>query len=288
MRDDFAVFILSNRRPDRVLTVRALQRSGYTGAWYIIVDDQDPTLPQYQSRYGSRVIVFDKTLVAESFDDGDNFHDHRSPIYARNATFQIAENLGVKYFIQLDDDYSGFGHRYGPGQEYLKAEPRIRQLDLVFDALIEFMESVPAMKTVTIAQGGDFIGGEPDGIRFKRKAMNSFLCTTDRPFTFTGKLNDDVNTYVQAGLRGGLMGTVMAVSLGQAKTQSRKGGLSEIYLDAGTYVKSFYTVLYAPSCVRVTMMGDPVAKRNYRYHHRVDWDSCAVKILREDVKKCLQ
>ena len=44
MRDDFAAFILTHRRPDNVQTVKALAASGYTGKTYIVVDDLDPTL----------------------------------------------------------------------------------------------------------------------------------------------------------------------------------------------------------------------------------------------------
>jgi len=35
----FAVFILSNGRPDNVITYRSLRSHGYTGKIYIIVDD---------------------------------------------------------------------------------------------------------------------------------------------------------------------------------------------------------------------------------------------------------
>ena len=35
MRNDFCVFILSNRRPDNIKTLETLERSGYTGKWYI-------------------------------------------------------------------------------------------------------------------------------------------------------------------------------------------------------------------------------------------------------------
>ena len=44
MRDDFAVFILSHKRADRVLTVESLKKCGYTGKYYIICDNEDPQL----------------------------------------------------------------------------------------------------------------------------------------------------------------------------------------------------------------------------------------------------
>ena len=49
--------------------------------------------------------------------------------------------------------------------------------------------------------------------------------------------------------------------------------MTELYLDAGTYVKSFYTVMYCPSCVVVSAMGT------------AHWRYAVPKILRESVKK---
>jgi hypothetical protein len=71
----------------------------------------------------------------------------------------------------------------------------------------------------------------------------------------------------------------MAVSINQ--TQQSKGGLTELYLDKGTYVKSFYPVMYAPSAVKKSMMGD----KHMRIHHRVCWNNCVPLILNEKYKK---
>ena len=41
-----------------------------------------------------------------------------------------------------------------------------------------------------MGQGGDFIGGHQSGLwkkKLKRKAMNSFICSVNRPFKFIGQ-----------------------------------------------------------------------------------------------------
>jgi hypothetical protein len=78
--------------------------------------------------------------------------------------------------------------------------------------------------------------------------------------------------------------TVMTPKVVQMTTQKNPGGLTEFYLDVGTYVKSFYSVMYAPSCVEISMMGDPRGG-NYRIHHKINWHKTAPKILRETFKK---
>lgn len=114
-----------------------------------------------------------------------------------------------------------------------------------------------------------------------RKAMNSFFCATDRPFLFTGRINEDVNAYVGLGRRGDIFFTYMPIQLNQLQTQSNAGGLTELYLDSGTYLKSYYTVMVAPSCVKINLMGST----NMRLHHRVDWNATAPKIVAERYRK---
>lgn len=57
--------------------------------------------------------------------------------------------------------------------------------------------------------------------------------------------------------------------------------MSDLYLDSGTYVKSFYTVMFAPSCTTIKPMGD----KHMRLHHSIKWDSAVPKIVSEDLKK---
>ena len=52
--------------------------------------------------------------------------------------------------------------------------------------------------------------------------MNSFFCSTKRPFKFLGTINEDVNIYTRLGSIGDLFFTVPNVSLKQTDTQSNK------------------------------------------------------------------
>jgi len=111
--------------------------------------------------------------------------------------------------------------------------------------------------------------------------MNTFLCKVDRPIDFVGRINEDVNTYVRKQQLGDLMFTINFASINQETTQQHEGGLTDVYLGDGTYVKSFYTILYAPSCTSLTKMGN----KDMRIHHKIDWRSAVPKILSEEHKK---
>jgi len=153
----------------------------------------------------------------------------------------------------------------------------------MFDSLLNYYKKTNA-KTLCIAQGGDFIGGENSSVftkKLSRKAMNFFICSTERSFKFIGRINEDVNTYVNLGAKGDLFQTICDLRLEQLDTQSNTGGLTEFYLDGGTYIKSFYTVMFAPSCIKINLMGN----KHKRLHHRINWNNAVPMILDEKYKK---
>ena len=278
----FGVLILSHGRPDNQRTLRALTKAGYTGPIWWVLDDQDDTVDQYRALYGAeRVVVFDKTnAVADTADPTD---DRRVVVYARNASFGIARDLGLDYFLQLDDDYNWFAHRLAHDGKLRAA--MFTDMDAINEAMLTFLDDTGAA-SVAMSQGGDWMGGAASPYLTNRtlvlrKVMNTFYFRTDRPVTFLGQINEDVCLYVTAGSRGDLFFTVLSLSIDQAQTQEQDGGLTDIYLDSGTYVKSFYTLMMAPSCVSITTMG----RTSRRFHHSIRWDHAVPKILSDRHRK---
>jgi hypothetical protein len=280
---DFAVFILTHGRPDNVITYNTLKRCGYTGDVYIIIDNEDKTSERYYENFGDKVVIFDKKEIAKTFDEGDNFDDRRAIVYARNACFDIARKKGIRYFAQLDDDYTSFYFTADENYDYSATRKKVLNLDDMFYVFLDFYKKTN-IKSVAFAQGGDFIGGENSGVftkKIARKCMNSFFCSVDRPFNFLGRINEDVNTYTRNGSIGHIFFTLAWIRLEQKQTQSNDGGMTDIYLDGGTYIKSFYTVLFSPSCCKVSLMGDT----NQRLHHRISWNNAVPVIIDEKYRK---
>lgn len=284
MRDDFAIFILTHGRPYNVVTARTLKECGNTNRVYYVIDNEDKYADRYYWNFGKEnVIMFDKYKKSLEFDTMDqiNNRDRRAIVYARNACFDIAEDLGLTYFLELDDDYTTFRSRVY--ENNMLSTIYVRDFDAVVDATIDFLETSNA-RTVAFSQTGDFIGGVGSKVykeRVTRKAMNSFFCKTERRFDFVGRINEDVNTYVLLGLRGEILFTVADIALNQLTTQKNSGGMSELYLDVGTYVKSFFTVITSPASVKIAEMGDG----NYRIHHLINWEHTTPKIVSSRFKK---
>lgn len=288
----FGVLILSHGRPDILNspgkgTMPELRKCGYSGPIRIVVDSQDQTVERYRELFGAEsVIVFDKAEAAKITDVMDNQGHLRGVVYARNASFEIARSLGWTHFIMLDDDYWDWRYVFASDGRYHHLH--IRSLDAIWAAMVAFLEATPT-RTIAMLQAGDLIGGQNSGNitsinlgrKGKRKAMNTFICSVERPFRFLGRINEDVNLYVWNGSRGELFFTTNSVRMTQDQTQTNKGGLTELYRDSGTYVKSFFTVMLCPSSVKV----QPLTTKFPRWHHRISWRHCVPKIVAEKHRK---
>ena len=269
MIENFVVFIITHGRAGNIATEKALIRHGYTGPIYFVIDNEDKQRPQYEALYGDRVKVFDKKAYADHVDEGDNFDNRRSTTHARNACFDIAEQLGYEWFLVLDDDYIAFDFRTTANGNYPRENLSMRgSLEKAIAAVLEYFQSIPALSIAT-AQGGDFLGGAESSTAEKakpiRKVMNTFFCCTNRRFDFRSRL----------------FLTIPLLSVTQKQTQTNAGGMSDAYLESGTYVKSFYSVMYAPHSVKVSMVG----QANRRIHHRVNWKTAVPQIVSESCRK---
>lgn len=281
---NIAVFILSHGRPDNVITYKTLRNCGYTGKIFIIVDDEDKTLSQYKAKYKDEVIVFSKKDYEQKFDIMDNFDGNKVIVYARNACYDIARELGLDYFFEYEDDYTAFRYRWAKGKT-LKSRPA-NKLDGILDLMIKCLDETNAA-TIAFAQGGEMMGGVNAlyTIEYKRKAMNSFVFKVNEnpadDVLFTGRMNDDVNTYLSQGKIGKLFFQIATVNVVQLQTQSNAGGNTEAYKAYGTYVKSFYSVIAAPDCCKIAYMGTS----HRRLHHKINWSHAVPMILDEKYRK---
>lgn len=283
VRDDFAIFILSHGRADNMKTVPMLKRYNYSGKWYIIIDTDDKQIDLYKRNFGEEhIIVFNKDDVENDFDIMDNFDGRQVPVYARNILFPLAKSLGLKYFLEFEDDYFATRFRHVDSEGVLRTT-YVKNYDELIEPMLEFLDKSGAL-TICWAQTGDLIGGKNSKVYreiVSRKAMQSFFCRVDRPFSYPGRFNDDVNMYVLNGNMGNLILTIRDICIDQPVTQLNEGGIKAMYKRYGTYVKSFYSVLLHPSGVKISVMGD----RYKRIHHIVDHEHTYVKIISSKYKK---
>ena len=284
LRDDFAILIISHGRPDNMKVLHALKKVNYTGKYYIIIDNEDDTADEYYKLYGDKVIMFDKSALDGTFDIMDNFDGRSVPVFARNVLYKIAKDLKLKYFLELEDDTKDFVYRY-VSEELKLSSMKVLDFDSICNAMIEFLDTSNA-DVVAFIQGGDLLGGWDRNLwksKVVRKAMQTFFFRVDNPIYFEGRFNDDVNMYLQQGKIGKLVMSVRDICLITEETQKAAGGITEMYQKYGTYVKSFYSIMLRPDCVKI--WGMTSFSGNRRLHHIIDWDRAVPKIISSDFKK---
>lgn len=281
---EYGVFILSHGRAENIKTLKMLEKGGIVGKRpvHILIDDEDSQGEEYRRLYGDMVLEFSKKAYDDRVDTMDNGGNRKCVVYARNAVFDIAKGLGYDHFIVLDDDYKYAQIRYREGDK-LKCYT-VKDLDHLNQIMFRFLDVSDEILTVCLGQGGDFIGGANCSNANKvvtRKAMNYWYFRSSRPIEFMGRMNEDATMNAVYGIRGGLMFTAMQTCLVPEQTQKAAGGLTDIYLEKGTYSKSLYTVMAEPSCVKISVM----TSRHRRIHHNIEWEHCCPKIINEKWEK---
>jgi len=279
---DFCIFILTHGRADNVSTYRLLKRANCTYPIYFIIDNEDKQIKQYQKNFGKEnVIIFNKQEYFEKSDTFDNFNIKSAILYARNASYDIAKELGYNYFLQLDDDYTSCCYRINNKLTHPTHCFQVKNIDKILTLFLNYFKTIPA-KSIAMSQGGDWIGGKDKFLTVvQRKTMNTFFCKTNNPIIFKGIFNDDVISYTTNQSRGDLYLNIPFTQITQQSSQKLKGGMTEVYHTFGTYVKSFYVLLGHPSS---TIIKEMIVKHR-RLHHAHNWDAIAPCIIRESHKK---
>lgn len=277
MLEDFALFIISHNRPVN-MTWKTLQKCNYKGPFYFILDDKDRKIKSYQKLYGAEhVKIFSKKEIAKKIDMMDNF-DYDSVItYARNACYDIAKEIGVKYFLTLDDDYDSFRFRF-PQQP----SAQIKDLNKVIDIYLNFYKNNPKLRIIAFCQGADLSAIQTGKIL--RKAMNALFCCTERRVWFNGHLNEDVTTYTRYNQLGNIFMTLPHVQLNQLPTQTG-GEITGAYQKYGTYGKTFYSVMQCPTFIKISTFSKGYRMSAFRIHHKITSKYGYAKIISDKFKK---
>lgn len=281
-KNKYAVFILTHKRPEKQITIKTLRKSGYTGKIFLLCDDEDPTLDEYVERYGDDVKTFHKKDYINRFDRMTNEKRLNAVVYARNAVYDVAREMGLNYIIVMDDDYSVFNFSVDPTCFYKRT--KVKNMNKVFAAHLRFLKH-SKIAGLAFAQGGDFVGGwngtiNKTGYRPLRKAMNVFFFDVNKPVQFNGLINEDSTMGIQEAAKGHVILTNCLLQLEQTTTQKAEGGLTDIYKNLGTYQKSFYTLMASPSSVKVMYQ-----RAVGRVHHFISGENAYPRIVSADLKK---
>jgi len=277
----FAVFVLTHGRAKTISTIDALLRQGYTGDYYVVIDNEDNDEQLYREKFGDHIIQFNKKEYADKLDSGDLDTDRRIGVLARNFIQDEAKRLGYKYHLQLDDDIISFLLRCERDGS-LRAITT-KNIDKAFDALLEYMDECD-FTSLSLGSGQYCLGGVSSN-NWKKgmipKTMTTFFMRADKIRYFKFRMNDDITTSCLNNMVGDMYYTIMQFQQRNRYTQSESGGMTEIYRDNGTYRKSFYTVMAIPSASKISVEG----VKNLRIHHNINFDNVVPRIISDKYRK---
>lgn len=276
----FAIFILSHGRAETITTFNAMRRGGYTGDMFVVIDNEDDQEPIYRKKFGDNIIQFDKRDYVEKTDLGDLDDDRRIGVFARNFIQDKAQEMGYKYHLQLDDDIHGITIRYVKNDKLCCHT--LTNIDRIIDAMLDYMDEAP-FTSLSFGLPAYVIGGINRSWRKQMlpKCMTTFIMKADDKRYFHMRMNDDITTSALNNMRGHMYYSIVPIQIDVDTTQVKSGGMTDIYLDNGTYRKSFYTAMAMPSCSKVSSMGIT----DYRVHHEIIWNNCVPRILSDAYKK---
>lgn len=250
MTDRFAVFILTHGRPYNQLTVKSLQDVGYTGEWYLVLDDQDLTYREYLDEWGEdRIIVFNKTRFIQSTDTGLHTPVPKFAVFARNAIEYIAKEMGYKTFMMLDDDITKFRIRLPVGDS-LKSFQINGQFDEIVDRAVDYMLDC-GIACLGLGFCNLYIGGIDNFNREnprQRLCAEAFIRNTSHPISWRLNMVEDLITSIDAAIRGEVWFQFLPIQCEIKMSEGAvDGGNSDVYRQLGMYRISFMPVIAYPS-----------------------------------------
>ncbi len=274
MNDNFAVFILSHGRAKNCATLKSLRKCGYKGQWYIVIDTEDEQAELYRKNYGeSHIKVFDKADYMDRFDAFDNFRSKAAVIFARYASQDMAAEMGLEYYAQMDDDISGFYLRYKDGKSLRGKKPK--NIDRYFEALNKFLD-VSGFYILALGTQAQLIGGLNE--RFKRGLVwmgsNVFFLRTDRKIKWCCSVNEDICTAIRMAQSGGIAMSIMSITINTPPVAAA-GGMQGAYSD-GKYYHNYARIMLAPNGCHLSKSGVAVTETNKVFP----------KIINEKWRKC--
>lgn len=269
---NYAVFILSHKRADRVETFSTLRNSGYTGRIFIVLDDEDPQRLDYEIRFkdkeNTKVIVFHKRIYMRLTDTVTNDKQASSPVYARNFIEHYAERIGCLAYIVMDDDITNLRFRYV--ENYVSKSQALKSsLDEVLEAYIKYLLTAN-IATLSFATVMVYAGGVHNEADMVRLANHRYTCQIHMrnlafPVDWISLANNDSISANNTAKIGYLWWSLPFIVYDSPKMNTLPGGMKEVYDGVSEFKRAFMSTVVSPSVCRVGCSKNRLAiKRNLK------------------------
>lgn len=243
MQNEFAVFIVTHGRPYTQKTLESLRAQGYTGDIWLVVDNEDNTryklYESYIHAYSHNYMwTFNKQYWVHRTECIVNTKSKATPVFARNASVELAKNMKYKYFAIMDDDVYNFSLKY-EDEGHLRTH-KIQNLDKLFSACCAFIDC--GADLITFSERSTYFGGLKSQNMQKKilrtQMTHVFIMPTSTDITFTGSIFEDLLIELYQNAIGRYVIRLGEICYDTPPMMSEKGGLEDVYkeLDLNNFI----------------------------------------------------
>lgn len=273
------IFIPSYHRPHNNKTAKYFIGNGYPAEKiHVVCDSEADDIAEYETErdlQGYQLHIFDMDEARARYDYVHRpSKARRSAGQARNMFYDIAEELGITFYIVIDDDTSHFEYR--PFVKYMR-KARIEEVVKTF-VMIKALMQKHHLGVFGLSQTGEMFGADYDTKLLRWKVMN--VTFYDTRYIYRGERgvqdNDTsqfVNIYNEgyftASLRSGIV-------LSQAPSATQSGGLTDLYQECKLLNKALVTVIQFPSAI----VAEKQVMNGNRLHHHINARYLIPKVMR--------
>lgn len=267
MRTDFAFVILCWKRPQALYTLKYLKEINWVGKIFFAIDNGDPTKEEYiQAAKKNNIDYFTFDKDTEVSDQMYNQKLNSGAVCTRKIVENIIREKGYRFFCVLDDDYTRLDY-------YNRKKVGKTALEKLVNAQCDILDKIPFVSVVSLAQKGEAVAGTEyfyKNVKFKLKAMNWWMCCTDKPVEYAGIMNDDVNAGILLSKYGNLSVQYGGVFIQQASQKT--GGMKDIYAQGSAmYQKAMFSLMLAPSFCKLNYLRSyHDGKESKRIYHQIE------------------
>lgn len=251
MPNKSAVFIITHARATSMATLNTLEKNNCTLPIYLVVDDLDPQLEDYKKRYGEIVKVFSKLAIYSKVDTIDNFKEMTSAVYARYYVQQLAEGMGLDFYVMMDDDIQEFNARFIDNNGVNKSY-NIKNVTPIFEEAFDLLDKT-RLSAVGFGLGNSYYGGIAK--EWENTVFCVFCIKTSKAPVFKGTRTDDAVANHCANVQGTPMISNRHLSFRSPVRGEEDGGLKDDYDKVGMFVSNFYPMIASPSTQVITGSG---------------------------------
>ena len=260
MSKKWATFIISHGRPDNVVTLDTLLSAGYTGDWYIVLDNLDTTAEKYINKFGSdKIVIFNKHYYADKTDYGLSVPKLNSAVFARNAVEDIAKELQLDGYICLDDDIRKFIYRYEDNNK-LRGHQIKSDITEIFNKIMNFIINTD-ISCASCGYQQIYMSGLSGLMKENsrtRLLAEAFFRNLKFDVNWIGNTSEDYLTSIECGRRGQIFIQLpfLQVDMPTACTGKQDGGNSDIYRNMSKWRQLFFSTMYFPDMFRLNIRQD--------------------------------